>query len=208
MNLIKIDEDGNLDIDNDLWVFDEFNAIRQSKYLSEKGNLDGRRKLPSNRTSLVPKHLRILKYLYLTHHPKIKMEYEYMADKDRIEKNLSDCNLEIDPKDEIFKAAEKRFIELCSSIELVALDSCRQVVHTVIEANTKVNEILQKFLLGDDEENIDSILKKSSIVMDNVNKLDKLLNTLNTLKDRYKKQFASEDAIRGEQEEGFGIADL
>jgi hypothetical protein len=76
-------------------------------------------------------------------------------------------------------------------------------VHTIIKANTTVNAKLQKFYLDDnDEQELDSVLKKSSIVMDNVNKLDKLLNTLNTLKDRYRKQFASEDAIRGDQEEG------
>lgn len=210
MNLVKIDEDGNLNISNELWLFKEFKALKNSKYLSEKGNLDGRQKLPEKRTSLIPKHLRTLKYFYLTHHPKMKIEFEHLSEKYKIELNLEECKLDTnDLKDKVFKEAEQKFIELSTSLELQALDSCRSVVHTVIETNSKINTMLQDFLLSDSNiDEIDSVLKKSSIVMDNVNKLDKLLNTLNTLKDRYKKQFASEDAIRGEQEEGLDLEDL
>jgi len=203
MNLVKINENGNVVIDNELWLFNEFNALKTSKYLTEKGNLDGRKSLPANRTSLIPKHLRALKYMYLLHHPKMKQTYEYLSDNDREELASLDSNFIVDAKDKIYQEAEKRFINMCSSLELLALDSCRTVVHTIIKANTTVNSKLQKFYLDDnDEQELDSVLKKSSIVMDNVNKLDKLLNTLNTLKDRYRKQFASEDAIRGDQEEG------
>lgn len=208
MELLKIDEDGNLEIENELWLFPEFQAIRQSSYLAEKGNLDGRRVLPSSRTSLIPKHLRILKYLYLMYHPRMKQNFEYLSERDRKELHQNTTKFIPEKDDKVFEVAEKKFIELNQSLELLALDSCRTVVHTVIETNNKINELLQNFIIEGTADEVDNALKKSTIVMDNVNKLDKLLNTLNTLKDRYKKQFASEDAIRGEQEEGLDLEDL
>lgn len=181
MNFIRVNDAGKIEWDNEVWLNDEFSYFRKDKSLTSS----------------------IFMYLYWTHHPKMQREYEHLNKGEKKAIILKKSGLEYDelvkPR---FKKAEEKFISLCQTIEAKALDSCIDVVHTLIETNSKVNTLLQRYILND-EGTLEDVLEKTKLVIANITKLDSLLGVLSNLKNKYEKQLMSNSNVRGDQEEGW-----
>ncbi|NJL79171.1 MAG: hypothetical protein HC917_10565 [Richelia sp. SM2_1_7] len=72
----------------------------------------------------------------------------------------------------------------------------------MIETNSKVNTLLQRYI-AEDEGTLEDVLEKTKLVIANITKLDSLLGVLSNLKSKYEKQLMSNSNVRGDQEEGW-----
>lgn len=202
MKLIQILEDGTLQIDPSLYLYKEFRGLQNKTFLTEKGNGRG---LKSLQTSHIPKHIRVLKYLYLIYDPKMVLENEHLTEYERKLDAREQCDLEEEIyKDKLFIAAENKFKEISQTLELLALESTINGLHNVISANKvigqRMNDLLKEEELSTGEmSNIIDLMKNS---LDLGIKTEKTLTAFVKAKEKYRKELIEDIGVRGDQEDG------
>ncbi len=174
-NLLKLTADGNILIDNEFFLYEEFNKLPKNKIQS------------------------IAKYIYLTCNPSSNI-YKW-EESQKIEEALNQTKLVLD--DTINKAVEK-YKTLLTTPALVAINTANKSLHTMTKSIAKIDEMLQGMMEGEVTfDSIKIIQDNVKTNIDIINKLPNLVKTLQELEEKYKSELDDDKKAVGSQRKGF-----